>query len=50
LSQSHRKFFQVESELSHDLVGLSESELTRAVKSPRLIGFEAQVNVESSDI
>jgi len=36
--------------LSHDLVELSESRITRSVKSLRVIGLQARVTVESIKI
>jgi len=46
-SRSHLKFFRDESETSHDLFESCQSRATRAVESPRVIGLQAQVNVES---
>jgi len=49
-SQGHLKFLQVKSESSHDLLQSSQGRVTRTVESLRVIGFQAQVNVESNEI
>jgi len=57
LSQSHLKFFPVESksshdlvESSHDLVESSQRRVTRTVESLQVIGLQARVMVKSNEI
>ena len=49
-SQSHRNFFRVESESSHDLVESSQSRVTKSVESFRVTSLPTRVNVESNEI
>jgi len=56
-SQSHKpfelewyKFFQVQSEASHDLAESSQNRITRTVESLQVIGLQARVNGESNEI
>jgi len=49
-SQSHLNIFRVKSESSHDLVESNQSRATRTVESLRVIGLQARVNVEPTEI